>query len=1138
MKLFLVSFCRSGLWSGSDLGTKNSIIMQVKLVTLLLLIGCLQVSARGYGQRVTLQVKDATLKEVFQSIKHQTGYFFVYDLEMIKDAKSVSMNVRNIPLEKALQLCFKGQSLGYTMVDKTIVVKAAPVKYPAVKPVDTSIQIEGKVTNKSKASLPGVSVSVKGTQTGTITDSKGHYSLQIPDLQDTLVFSYVGYNREEVAINGRRQIDVVMKTSISSLNQLVVVGYGTQKKSDLTGAIASMGVDSLTKGVVTSVSDLLSNGNLPGVNVVRNSAAPGGGISINIRGASSINAGTAPLYVVDGLPISSSPLITGSGVHFPGSRTKENILNSINPNDIKSISVLKGPSATAIYGARGSNGVILITTKHGTEGPMRVEYNSYAGIQRIAHKLEVLNAQQYKSILNDIIDAGGGDPSDKITTIANDGRGTDWQEAIFNNNAFVQNQQISFSGGSNTTTYLISLNYLDQYGIIKNNRLNRYGARINVTSKLSDKFDVGINLSTAFNRNHKPPIQSFGVNLDNGPLYAAYNADPTLPIKDQEGNYTPMATYITVINPVAMVNGESSLIRTYRTFGNIYAQYFILPQLSVKLNIGGDILNQDKNVYVSRLAYTGKAQNGIATIFHGKQSNYLFGGVIKYEKSFQDQTLKITGGVSTQQFDQYNINMSANGFPSDETKTYNIGLGDPSNFAVYSQKQMHRLLSYFGRVNYSLFDKYLITASLRIDGSSRFGPNDKFGYFPSAAFAWRIKEEPFLRDVSFISDLKLRIGGGETGNNAIGNYAYISTYARGPKVIMNGQEVSTTEPSRLANPDLKWETSRAINAGLDYGFFDNRLTGSLNYYYKETYDMLVQLPVPTSSGFTTRLTNIGSMINKGLEFALSSQNVVAPKFKWESDISFSTVQNRVKDLGGIQSIISGGAGFSGNVFITEPGKPLNSFYGYKIVGVWQKDDKYEETKMPVQPGDLKYRDVNGDSIINADDRVILGNSFPDFTWSFGNTFNYKNIQLYINFRGVEGINMLNANMIDSYFPINLRRNKFAEPYLNRWTPSNPSNKYPSFVHPLSQGNKAVNSYTVEDASFIRLQSARLSYSLSHFSNVIRSATIYVTGENLLTITKYDGVDPSVNPNGSANKRIDYNAYPMARTFLLGIKLDF
>lgn len=1113
--------------------------MQVKLIALLIFIGCLQVSARGYGQQVTLQVRNATLKELFQSIRRQTGYYFVYDLGMIRSAGSVSMNVKNIPLEKALQLCFKDQSLGYTIVDKTIIIKAEqPVQFPVIGSADTAIHVNGKVTNQNGVPLPGVSVSLKGTQTGTITDNEGHYSLDMPNLQQTLVFSYVGYNRKEVAINGRHLIDVVMKAGVSSLNQLVVVGYGMQKKSDLTGAIASMRVDSLTKGVVTSVSDLLNNGNMPGVNVVRNSAAPGGGISINIRGASSINAGTAPLYVVDGLPISSSPLITGSGVHFPSSRTKENILSSINPNDIKSISVLKGPSATAIYGARGSNGVILITTKHGKKGPMRVEYNSYVGLQRIAHKLHVLNAQQYKSILNDIIDAGGGDPSQKITDIANDGRGTDWQEAIFNNNAVIQNHQMSFSGGTNTTTYLISLNYLDQKGVIKNNGLNRYGARINVTSQLSDKFNIGINLSTAFNRNHKPPIQSFGVNLDNGPLYASYNADPTLPIRDEDGNYTPMATYITVINPVALVEGESSLIRTYRTFGNVYAQYFILPQLSVKLTIGGDILNQDKNVYVSRLAYTGKAQNGIATIYHGKQSNYLLGGVINYERSFQNQILKITGGVSTQKFDQYNINMSANGFPSDETKTYNIGLGDPSNFAIYSNKEMHKLLSYFGRVNYSLFDKYLLTASLRIDGSSRFGPNDKFGYFPSAALAWRIKQEPFLRNVDFISDLKLRIGGGETGNNAIGNYAYISTYARGPKVIMNGQEMSTTEPSRLANPDLKWETSRAINVGVDYGFFNNRLTGSINYYHKETYDMLVQLPVPTSSGFTTRLTNIGSMINKGFEFAISTKNVSGTKFKWESDIGFSTVHNRVKDLGGIQSIISGGAGFSGNVFITEPGEPLNSFYGYKIIGVWQKDDKYEGTKMPVQPGDLKYWDINGDSTINADDRVILGNSFPDFTWSFGNTFHYKNIQLYINFRGVQGVSMLNANMIDSYFPINLRRNKFAEPYLNRWTPDHPSNKYPSFVHPLSQGNKAVNSYTVEDASFIRLQSARISYSLRHFSNVIRSATIYLTGENLFTITKYDGVDPSVNPNGSANKRIDYNAYPMARTFLLGIKLDF
>jgi TonB-linked SusC/RagA family outer membrane protein len=999
--------------------------------------------------------------------------------------------------------------------------------------------ITGTVTDaQTGKSLPGVNILVVGTSTGAATDGKGHYRISVPSLQDSLRFSFIGYKQQTILINGRTTINIQLKpTVIAAGNQLVVVGFGKQKKKDLTGSVTSLSTDSLASGVVTSVAGILNNGNMPGVEIVRNSAAPGGGVSINVRGASSINAGTSPLYVIDGLPITSNPVITGAGVHFPGSRTKGNILSSINPNDIKSISVLKGPSATAIYGARGSNGVVLITTKEGREGHTQVAYSGYAGIQNVANRLNVLNAQQYKSILNSIIDAGGGDPSQKITTIANNGRGTNWQKAIFNNNAIVQNHDLSFSGGGSSSTYRISLNYLNQNGVVKNNELTRYSGRINLTSQLSDKFTVGLNLSTTFNHNLQPPIQSFGVNEDNGTLYDAYNADPTVPIKDENGNYVPLAEEIAINNPVAMVNGESQLFRTYRTFGTIYGKYNILPQLSVKLDIGANVLNQDKNVYINHQTLNGRAENGIATIFHGKQSNYLLQATINYEKSFENQNIKILGGIESQKYDQYNINMSANDFPSDEIRTFNIGLGDPSNFGVYSHKESHKLISYIARANYSLLNKYIITATMRIDGSSRFGPNSKYGYFPSAALGWRINEEQFLKNFKPLSELKLRVGWGQTGNDEIGNYAYISTFASGDKAIMDGKLVSTTEPSRLANPGLKWETSQAVNVGLDFGFINNRLNGSLDFYHKKTFNMLVQLPVPTSSGFSTQLSNVGKMVNRGFELALNSRNVSTRGFRWQSKISFTTIENEVKSLGSVGTIINGGAGFSGNVFITKPGEPLNSYYGYKIIGVWQKNDDFSKIKDAVRPGDLKYMDVNGDSTINAQDRVILGNSFPNFTWSFGNTFDYKNFELNIRFKGVQGVSMLNANLIDTYFPIDLRRNKFAKPLLNRWTPQHPSNKYPSFVHLLDEGNKAVNSYTVEDASYLRLQLVRLSYTM-RFSKLISTATIYVTGQNLFTITPYDGVDPSVNPNGSANRRIDYDAYPLSRTFLLGVNIKF
>ncbi len=997
--------------------------------------------------------------------------------------------------------------------------------------------IEGTVNDAQTGKpLSGVNILVKGTSTGTATDSRGHYSLSVSSLQDTLRFSYIGYQTETVPVDGRATINISMKLKVLPGQQLVVVGFGKKKKSNLTGAITSVSIDSLTEGVVTSVDNLIS-GNLPGVQVVRNSAAPGGGVSVSIRGASSITAGSAPLYIIDGLPIPSSPAITGAGKQFPAARTKSNILSSINPNDIKSISVLKGPSATAIYGARGSNGVVLITTKNGTRGNMQIQYSGYGGIQNVAHHLHLLNAQQYKTILNNIISEGGGSAPEKVTTIANNGSGTNWQKEVTSKNAVVQNHQLSFSGGSRTTTYRISLNYLNQNGVVLNSNFKRYGGRINLTSHLSDKFDVGFKLSTNYSRNHEPPIQSYNVNQDAGVLYAAYNMDPTLPIRNKSGDYF-ISPFLNMDNPLALAKDAFSLQKTYRTFGDIFGKYSISPQLSVKLKIGGNLLNQDKNVFLGRQTLQGGSAGGIGTIFHGRDTNYLLEGTVRYQKSFQNQTLKILGGVSTQKYINYNINMHANGFPADVLKTYNIGLGDPTNFGIYSHKASHKLLSYLGRINYSLFNKYLLTATLRVDGSSRFGANNKFGYFPSVALAWKLKQERFLRNVRAISSLKLHASWGQSGNDRIGNYAAISTFSAGPGAIFDGQQVSSTVPARLANPNLKWETSQETDIGIDYGFLNNRITGSVDYYHKKTFNMLVNLPVPTSSGFSTKLSNVGSMVNTGIDFGLTSRNVTNSNFAWTTNVNISTVSNKVKSLGGLQSIISGGAGFSGNLFITEPGQPLFSYYGYKVTGVWQKGDNYSATKDHVRPGDLKYLDVNGDSTITPADRIILGNSFPDFIWSVVNTFNYKNFQLKVRFKGVQGVSMYNNNLADNYFPLNFRRNKISKLYLNRWTPDNPSKKYPSFVHPLDEGKRAVNSYTVESASYLRLQLVRLGYTLRPSSNLINSVTFYVTGENLFTITNYVGVDPALNSNGTSVRRIDYNTYPSARTFILGINLNF
>ena len=1003
---------------------------------------------------------------------------------------------------------------------------------PARAQQEGPITVKGQVIDDRGQPLAGVTVALAGSGQGTTTNARGRYTLSLPQQEGTLVFSFVGYATLRAPIQGRTTIDVTLQPKVSALDQLVVIGYGTQKKSDLTGAISALGEDDFTKGVHSSLDQLLQ-GKAAGVRVVQNSNEPGGGVSINIRGASSINAGTGPLYVIDGLPLSNAAPIAATGANFVGTRTPRNPLASLNPSDIASIEVLKDASATAIYGARGANGVVLITTKSGSAGPMQVSYSGYVGFQHPANKFDVLNAEQYKRVLNEIIDAGGGSADQRVTDII--AGGTDWQEALFHQGAPVQNHDLSFQGGDAKTQYRISLNYFDQDGIVINTGFKRYNARINLNSQISERFKVGMHLNGGYDKNAYVPI-GYGINENAGVLYAAFNFDPTLPIKDSAGQYI-RSPFITTDNPLALAHGKKGVQNTYRMLGTLFGQYQISPALSAKLNIGGNVTSSRKDIYVSKITNDGAASGGVATILNSFNSNYLMEGTLTYDKQFGSDHLNVLAGATTQTFIDNNSNETGRGYTSDATGTDAIGTGDPTLNDIGSGKSTHRLISFIGRANYSLKDKYLFTATLRADGSSRFGANNKFGYFPSVAAGWKISQEDFMADAGWISNLKLRASWGQTGNQAIGNYNALVTYVKGPNGVMDEVPITTQQPARIPNANLKWETTEQLDIGLDFGFWEGRLSGSLDYYRKHTFDMLINLPIPTSTGFNTTLSNIGSIRNSGWELSLQSTNLDGA-LRWTTTANLATLENEVRNIGGLPPIIGGGAGVTPQIFRIQPGQPLRSFYGYRILGVWQTDDDFSTTTDNVVAGDLKYDDINGDGTVNAEDRVILGNSFPKLTWSLGNTFDYKHFQLDIFIQGVQGVSMLNNNLVGSYFPVNFRRNKFAEPYLNRWTPEHPSNKYPSFVSPLDQGEKLVNSYTVQDASYARLQTLRLSYTFSDIPKLIRSATVYVTAQNLLTLTHYDGIDPAVNTNGGANFRIDYNAYPSAMTTMVGVNINF
>ncbi|WP_026954417.1 SusC/RagA family TonB-linked outer membrane protein [Algoriphagus vanfongensis] len=998
-----------------------------------------------------------------------------------------------------------------------------------------SKEVSGQVTTESDPmGLPGVNILVKGTSSGTVTDIDGKYSITVPNEDAVLVFSMIGFESKEEIIGNRSVINVLLGEDISALEEVVVVGYGTVKKSDLTGSVAALKKEEFNPGVIASAEQLIA-GKVPGVQVVQNSAEPGGGISVNIRGVGSINSGNSPLYVIDGLPFSNSNAVTGVGDRFGAPRTQRSPLSSINPADIESIEVLKDASATAIYGARGANGVILVTTKNGKSGRMSVNYDGYVGVQNVANKIDMLSGREYYNIINAIIDEGGGSEQDRVEDFS--GEGTDWLDEVYQKNAGIQNHNLSLSGGNDATKYMVSLNYFNQDGIVINSGFERYGIRLNLDHQASDKFKMGVNMSSNYSKDQFTP-GGFQLNEHAGVIFAAMHMDPTLPVKDENGDYV-ISSHINIDNPVALAEGKRGIGNTYRTFGTIYGEYSISESLSARLNIGGDVSNETREFYIDRNTLDGNAAGGIATQLQGTSSNYLVEGLLNYNKTFGENSISAVAGVTTQKFIISRFSSEARGFPSDATETYNLGLGNPALNVVSSSKVDNTLLSYLGRVNYSLKDKYLLTVSMRADGSSRFGENNKFGYFPSAAFGWKIAEEEFFNPLtSTLSTMKFRASWGKTGNQEIGNYQSISTFGTGPVVVYNDQQNTTTEPARIANPDLKWETTEQINFGIDYGLWEDRLYGSLDWYVKNTSDMLLSLPIPRSSGFSSQLTNIGSIKNSGWEFGLTSRNITNQKFTWSTTVMLTTLNNEVTDLGGISRIVTGSAGATSQIAIIEEGLPLESFYGYQVEGIWQENDDFESTNDPVQPGDIKYKDINGDGVVNADDRVVLGNSFPNLIWSIGNTFTFRGFEFYAFFEGVEGVKMLNNGLIDTYFPAGVRRNRYAEPLLNRWTPENPSNEFPSFVRTSAQGEKRVNSITVEDASYLRLSTIRLSYNFPVNGKTFKSMQIYMTGQNLFTITDYSGMDPAINPNGSANFRIDWNAYPVSRTFTGGVSLTF
>ena len=1094
---------------------KTKTILVMKMIAFLLLTASLHVGAAGYSQKITLSVKKTSLEDIFQKIRQQSGYEFIYDTKILRKTNPVTIVVKDASIEQVLDFCFLDQPFTYEIVFKTIVVKKKiPVPLLPDEKKPFAFTVNGKLTNKNGTALQDVSVSLRNSTIGTVTDASGRYNITMPDGNGVLIFSSIGYTSREEPVKNRTEINIVLQDSVSSLDNVVIVGYGTQKKIDVTGSVSSVQEKDFTTGVNNSALQLL-NGRAAGVYVSQSSSAPGGGVSVRVRGAGSINSSNEALVVIDGL--------TGAST------------SSLSPDDIESIQVLKDASAAAIYGSRAANGVILITTKKGKKGVTTVNYNSYVAVQNVARKIDVLNGREYMQVLNGILGDQGQTPRFTQNQIDAIGKGTNWQDEVYSP-AIAHNHQLSFSGGADNSRYYIGLNYLDHDGVITGSNLKKYNLRLNYEINPSKFFKVGININANRNNNTTATTSESTISFD-----------PTLGTGlDSNGKYE-MNPLIALDNPLALLNGISQVAINNRTYGTISADYKPIKGLTATLRLGADIQNTRSDRYTNKLTLSGLAANGIGAINTSEANHWMAEFFTNYEKNFGTaHNLSFLGGVTFERNDNRGFNGSVQNFLSDITLTDLLASGDgDATDNLSSDRSSNQLNSFLGRVNYRLLDKFLATVSVRVDGTSRFSDNFKYAVFPSLALGWRLSQEPFIRNIKAINELKLRVSYGQMGNQGIGDYQTRQTFIAGGRntvAVLGNQLVQGVGPSRIPNPDIKWETTEEYNAGVDFELFNHRLTGSVEYYVKNTRDQLFNKPLPTTTGFASILVNFGEVRNQGIDLLLESRNTVG-EFKWSTTFTLSTLKNKVVQLPDyIPQIIGGNiAYFAKDYTIVREGAPMRSFYGYEITGIFQKGDDIAHSAQPTaQPGYPVFKDQNNDGKINATDRTVLGSPFPEWTVGLNNEFGYKGFNLSVLIIGVQGLKTLDNNIIESLYPINFDRNRIAKYYLDRWTPDNPGGSYPSGVNPSAYGGAlAINSLTVTDASFFRLKTVTLSYDFKPAKKkIFRSASIYAAGDNLFTKTKFEGLDPDANSSGTGIERATYVSYPLSRTIRIGVNLGF
>ncbi len=1127
----------------------------IKLLTAMVFI--VGVCTHAVAQRVTVNLQQVELEDVLEELSRQTGYAFYHSRPTVDPDKIVSLSVSDVELSTALNELFAGTGIGHEIRNRKVYLIELADRRQEPAPLNNRM-ISGTVLEASGMPVIGATVIIKDTTKGTSTDIDGHFTLEAGS-DDVLEISYIGYTPQTIPVGARTEFHIILQEDRMQVDEVVVVGYGIQKKRDVSTAISSMKAEEIANLPIADFRQSMA-GKMPGVQVMQTGGDPEGNVMVRVRGVSSATAGNDPLYIVDGVPM-------------------ENGLSNLNTNDIESMEVLKDASSAAIYGSRGSNGVILITTKKGRSESIDVTYDGYYGVEKVSKKIDLMNAYQFAQIAKEGHDnaywsiypggtaINGERPESymnypvELIPYLNGEPGltdTDWQDAIFRT-ASTTSHNVSVSGKGQHINYFLSANYYYKEGIIIDSDFEKYSFRLNLDGKYKN-FKYGVNFSPSYSQSNK--VDASGSYSSGGIVQSALVSNPMWPIYNEDGSFNFQGNgywrigndyqHNEVLNPVALAKLQSNVIDRMALTGRAFLGYDLCKGLSFQTSVGGSFYGAYNETYRSQhLESIGKASYGKPSNPVGYSSsafffNWLVENQLTYARDFGDHSLSAVLVQSAQKETVKRNNVTATDYPNDYNQTIGGGTVNDGD----SKTEQWSLASYLARIQYSYKSKYMLSAAIRADGSSRFGKNNRWGYFPSVSAAWRISGEPFFQQtegLEWISDFKLRASYGQTGNFQIGNYQHLATMDNDDYILGsgNGSQVSGYKPTGVSNPDLTWEKTSMFNVGADLNLWNGYLNFTVEYYYANTTDMLLDVLIPHLTGHSTTLMNIGKVNNRGWELSLTSAHSYRNGIRYSLNANWAANTNEVKALGANDTPMIYPGSVEHAYYITEVGGSIGSYYLLVQDGIFKNEEELKAYPHfdKTQPGDFRFVDVNGDGVIDTDtDRTVVGNYMPDFTYGFGGTFSYKGLDFDVAFQGVHGNEILNLNR---RYLDNMEGNvNGTTAALNRWvSPTQPGDGNTNRVNRKQTGNNGrTSTWHIEDGSYLRLQNIAVGYTLPSVWTKkfhVERLRIYVSAQNLYTWTDYSGYNPEVSGRTSAlTPGEDYGTYPLAKTFTVGLNITF